>query len=78
MALTKLSQGGPAPKLIELHDRVQVNIYRCILKPEIIDFIAKADETFQLTQRERIALGLLAQQDALTAGIRRGVGIAVL
>src|SRR5690606_39928947 len=27
----------------------------------------KADQTYQLTQRERIALGLLAQHDALTA-----------
>ena len=38
-----------------------------ILKPEIIEFIAKAEQTYQLTQRERIALGLLAQNDALTA-----------
>lgn len=62
-----LSQGRPAPELIESHDRVQVTVYRRILKPEVIDFIAKADQTFQLTQRERIALGLLAQHDALTA-----------
>lgn len=34
---------------------------------EVIDFIAKADQTYQLTQRERIALGLLAQHDAMTA-----------
>jgi len=62
-----LSQGRPAPELAELHDRVQVTIRRRIIKPEIIDFIAKADQTYQLTQRERIALGLLAQHDALTA-----------
>ncbi|ACP21877.1 ATP-dependent DNA helicase (plasmid) [Sinorhizobium fredii NGR234] len=62
-----LSQGRPAPELVEQHDRVQVTIRRRILKPEIIDFIAKADDTYQLTQRERIALGLLAQHDALTA-----------
>jgi ATP-dependent DNA helicase RecG len=42
-------------------------VRRRILKPEVIDFIAKADQTYQLTQRERIALGLLAQHDALTA-----------
>ena len=46
---------------------MQVTVRRRILKPEIIDFIAKADDAFQLTQRERIALGLLAQHDALTA-----------
>ena len=62
-----LSQGRPAPELVESHDRVQVTVRRRILKPEVIDFIAKADQTYQLTQRERIALGLLAQQDALTA-----------
>nr|WP_267902326.1 ATP-binding protein [Sinorhizobium meliloti] len=47
-----LSHGRPAPELVEGHDRVQVTIRRRILKPEIIDFIAKADEAFQLTQRE--------------------------
>ena len=62
-----LSQGRPAPELIETHDRVQVTVRRRILKPEVIDFIAKADQTYQLTQRERINLGLLTQHDALTA-----------
>ncbi len=62
-----LSQGRPTPELIETHDRVQITVRRRILKPEIIDFMAKADLTYQLTQRERIALGLLAQHDALTA-----------
>jgi ATP-dependent DNA helicase RecG len=62
-----LSQGRPMPELIETHDRVQVTVRRRILKPEVIDFIAKADQTYQLMQRERIALGLLAQHDALTA-----------
>lgn len=62
-----LSQGRPVPALIETHDRVQVTVWRRIHAPEVIDFIAKADQTYQLTQRERIALGLLAQHDALTA-----------
>lgn len=62
-----LTQGRPMPEVIETHDRVQVTVRRRILMPEVIDFIAKADQTYQLTQRERIALGLLAQHDALTA-----------
>jgi len=62
-----LSQGRPAPELNELDDRVQVIIRRRILRPAVIDFIAKADQTYQLSQRERITLGLLAQHDALTA-----------
>jgi ATP-dependent DNA helicase RecG len=62
-----LSQGRPVPEVTETFDRVQVTVRRRILRPEIVDFIAKADQTYQLTQRERIALGLLAQRDALTA-----------
>lgn len=62
-----LSQGRRVPEVTEDLDRVQVTVRRRILKPEIIDFIAKADQTYQLTQRERITLGLLAQQDAMTA-----------
>jgi len=62
-----LSQGRPVPELREGPDRVEVTIRRRILKPEVIDFMTRADQVFQLTQRERIALGLLAQHDALTA-----------
>lgn len=62
-----LSQGRPVPETREIHDRVEVTVRRRILNPRVIDFIAKADQTYQLTQRERIALGLLAQHDALTA-----------
>lgn len=62
-----LSQGRPAPELIETHDRVQVTIRRRIMAPKVIDFIAKADQAYPLTQRERITLGLLAQHEAMTA-----------
>ena len=62
-----LSQGKPVPDPKEGPDRFEVLVQRRILKPQVIDFMAKADQTFQLTQRERIALGLLAQHDALTA-----------
>ena len=62
-----LSQGRPAPELREGPDRVEVTIRRRILRPEVIDFMTRADQVFQLTQRERITLGLLAQHDALTA-----------
>jgi len=62
-----LSQGRPAPELREGPDRVEVIVRRRILKPRVIDFLAKADQTYQLSQRERITLGLLAQHEALTA-----------
>jgi len=62
-----LSQGRPAPQLQELHDGVQVTVFRRVIKPQIIDFIAKADLTYAMSQREKITLGLLAQHEALTA-----------
>ena len=61
------SQGRPLPGVREGTDRVEVTIPRRVIKPEVIDFLAKADQTFQLSQRERIALGILVQYDALTA-----------
>jgi ATP-dependent DNA helicase RecG len=62
-----LSQGRPAPTTTETHDRVEICVQRIINKPDVIDFIAKADQTYQLTGRERILLGLLAQHNALSA-----------
>lgn len=62
-----LSQGRNVPAVIEEHDRVVVNIERRIVNAEVIDLIARIDESYQLTQRERISLGLLAQHGSLTA-----------
>ncbi len=62
-----LSQARPLPVLKEGNDRVSVTICKVVLKSEIIDFIIRADRAFQLTQRERISLGLLAQHDSMTA-----------
>jgi ATP-dependent DNA helicase RecG len=62
-----LSQGRPIPELQEGPDRVEVTVRRRVIRPEVIDFINKADESFQLRQRERITLGLLAQHDSLSA-----------
>ena len=61
-----LSQGRPAPVPEEGIDWVKVTIQRRIAKPEVIRLLADADARFQLTQRERITLGVLAQ----TAGMR--------
>lgn len=62
-----LSQGRPVPKVTEGSDWVRVTVARMAPKRQTIDFIAKASEVYPLTQRERIALGLLAQHEALTA-----------
>lgn len=62
-----LSSGKPLPKVQEGDDRVVVTIYKRIINKSIIDFVRKADETFQLKQKERITLGLVAQNESLTA-----------
>ncbi len=62
-----LSNAKPLPIVKEGNDRVTVTIQKRIINSDIIDFIAKADETFQLKQKERITLGLIAQKESLTA-----------
>lgn len=56
----QLAYGRPAPTLIEGQDSVHVTVRRHILKPPVIRLIETVDKQLQLTQRERIALGLLA------------------
>ncbi len=62
-----LSQGRQLPKLRDGVDSVTVIIEKRIVKPEIIDFLTKADQTYSLRQREKIVLGLLAQHESLSA-----------
>lgn len=62
-----LSQGRPAPMPEEGPDWVKVTIQRRIVKPGIMRLMADADERFQLTQRERITLGVLAQTEGMRA-----------
>lgn len=69
-----LSQGRPAPVPEEGPDWVKVTIQRRIAKPEVMRLLTDADGRFQLTQRERITLGVLAQTEGLTA---RELGVAL-
>lgn len=62
-----LSEGKPVPVVEEGDDRVTVTAYRHIIKPEIIRLIEKANEEYQLRQREIISLGLIAQHTSLPA-----------
>ncbi|MFN8669083.1 MAG: ATP-binding protein [Gemmatimonadaceae bacterium] len=62
-----LSGGRPAPVLVEGADSVRVTIQRRLLKPEVARLMAEADARFQLTQRERITLGALAQSEGMAA-----------
>ena len=62
-----LSQGRPAPVPEEGADWVKVTIQRRIAKPEVMRLLTEADARFQLAQRERITLGVLAQTEGMTA-----------
>lgn len=62
-----LSQGRPVPRVEEGADWVRVTLARTAPDRQALAFIAKAGETYPLTQRERIALGLLARHEALSA-----------
>ena len=62
-----LSQGRPAPQVEEGPDWVRVTIARAAPDRNVLEFIAKAGESYPLNQRERIVLGLLAKHEALTA-----------
>lgn len=62
-----LGTARPLPDVREGDDRVSVAVQKRILDPAIIDFLFKADSRFQLSQKERIVLGLLAQHESLTA-----------
>lgn len=62
-----LSHGRPAPVTEEGPDSVKVTIQRRIVRPEVMRLMAEADARFQLTQRERITLGALAQTEGMTA-----------
>ena len=62
-----LSQGRPAPVPEEGADWVKVTIQRRIINPAVMRLVAEADERFQLTQRERITFGALAQSEGMTA-----------
>ena len=62
-----LSNGKPLPIVEERYDGVKVTIQKRIINPDIINFVLQADENFELKQKERITLGLVAQNESLTA-----------
>ena len=56
-----LAGARKAPVVKDTGDSVHVSITRHILDPDIIELVADAHQIHQLTQRERIVFGLLAQ-----------------
>lgn len=62
-----LTTGRPAPEVREGTDSVHVTIKRLITHHEVYTLLKFADEKHQLSQRELITLGLLAQIESITA-----------
>jgi len=62
-----LTSGRGAPSVTEGIDSVHVVVPRRVLHPGVIRLVADADQRYQLTQRERIALGLLGQSEGMSA-----------
>lgn len=62
-----LKTGRPVPEVREGDDRVTVTVWKQIIQSTLLDLMFKADQTFHLSQKELIALGLLAQSEGLTA-----------
>lgn len=62
-----LSNGKQVPILTEGDDRVTVTVKKYIAKPEVVKLVSRANEEFQLRQKEIICLGLIAQYTSLSA-----------
>jgi ATP-dependent DNA helicase RecG len=62
-----LGSGRRAPTVREEYDAVCVTVPRVILHEGVIRLLTEADQRYQLLQRERITLGLLAQGEGMRA-----------
>lgn len=67
MYQAQLENGKPLPVVVEGDDRVVVTVEKRIVRPEVVEFIGKAVEQFELTSKELISLGLVAQHGSLSA-----------
>jgi ATP-dependent DNA helicase RecG len=62
-----LSSGRSGPTVSEIGDSVRVVVPRRVVHPAVIRLLEEVDARHQLTQRERITLGMLAQSEGLRA-----------
>ena len=62
-----LTSGRAAPVVTEGVDSVHVVVQRRVIHPGVIRLIAEADQRYRLTQRERIAFGMLGQSEGMRA-----------
>lgn len=64
---TLLSAAKPIPIVQEGNDRVSVIVKKRIINKDVVNFMDKANNEFQLRLKELITLGIIAQSNALTA-----------
>lgn len=62
-----IANGKPAPEPEERDDRVVVTVRRLIVKPEIVRLIKTVSEQYNLSRKEKISFGLIAQNQSLSA-----------
>ena len=62
-----LASGRRAPTIREGTDSVRVTVYRRVVQPWVIKLLAEIEKRYQLTQRERIALALVARAEGVSA-----------
>ncbi len=62
-----LASGRGTPTVKEGADSVHVTVPRRMIHPGVIRLLSEADQRHHLSQRERIALGLLAQGEGMSA-----------
>lgn len=62
-----LANGKKLPLIEEGDDRVTVILYKRIISNEIIEVVQRASEFYQLSQKEIITLGLIAQKGNIPA-----------
>ncbi len=62
-----LANGKNLPEVIEGDDRVVVTVKKQIVNNEVLQLMDKASKTFSLRQRELITLGIIAQNDGISA-----------
>jgi ATP-dependent DNA helicase RecG len=62
-----LSNGKQIPETIMEDDSVKVIIRKRIAKPEIVSFLNRINNEYQFSQKEAICLGLISQQNSLSA-----------
>lgn len=62
-----LQQGKNVPKVFEGDDFVSVKVYRRIQNSKVLELMDFADKNYQLRQKQKICLGLIAMHESVTA-----------